>query len=95
MHRVSIELRGHTHRLEPDLHESSQPTPDRHRPDISTTGLPVGGNDWRDVNVPALFHVVVDEVLQQELVYTWTRSSTGDRPDVVSEDSERPVRGLN
>ena len=50
---------------------------------------------WRNVNVPTLFHVVVDEVLQQELIDVWPRTATSDRPKVVGEDSERPMRKLN
>ena len=55
MHRVAVELRGHTHWLESDLHQSSEATPERHRPDVSTACFPVGGDDWRNVDVPTFF----------------------------------------
>ena len=83
MHCVAVELPGHTHRLEIYLHESSQSAPERHRPDVSTACLPVGGDDGRNVDVPALFHVVVDEILQEKLVNTWTRTGASDRPNIV------------
>jgi hypothetical protein len=48
-----------------------------------------------DVDIPTLLHVVVDEVLQQELIDSWARTLTSHRPDVVGEDSNRPGMGLS
>jgi len=95
MHRVAVELSGNRHRLESDLDQSSEPTPERHSPDVSTACLPVGSDDWRNVDVPTFFHVVVNEVLQQELIDLWPLTSTSDRPNVVGKESERPMAGLS
>src|SRR5579871_1776315 len=57
------------HRLVPEFHDSSNPAPQGHRPNISTPRFPIGGDDRLPGEIPALLQVVVDEVLQEHLVH--------------------------
>src|SRR5271165_4420888 len=69
MHGVAVELRGEVHRLKSKLHDPTHSTADGHGPHAIVASPPVGGDDRRGLEVPALLHVVVDKPLKQELVH--------------------------
>jgi len=87
MHGIAVSLNVDIHGLKSKFHDSSHAAAERHRPNASTgcSRVPVGCNDRLRGQIPALFQVVVDEVLQQQLIDVCTAAATGDRPDVVDE----------
>src|ERR1700733_4558582 len=56
--------------------------------------MPVCCNDRATIDIPALFQVVSDEVLQCHLVYRWAMPGTGNGPHVVDQESDRPMSRL-
>lgn len=95
MHGINVELCREVHWLKPEFGDSTDASPEGHRPDIFAGCLPVGGEDWRRGDVPTFVQVVVDEVLQQHLVHIWTASRSSDRPNIVDQGSNCPVFGLS
>ncbi len=97
MDSISVELRGDVHRLESELHDSSYAPAEGNRPDAPARRSPVGGDDWRGGEIPALLHVVVDEPLKKELVHgrLVDIGMTSDRPYVVCKKPNRPWLGLH
>src|ERR1700685_158671 len=92
MDGISVELCGDVHRLEFDLHDSSHSAAKGHCPDAAARRSPVRGDNRRGGEVPALLHVVVDEPLEEELVYRRLIEigMTGDRPYIVCKKPNRP-----
>ena len=78
-----------------------------HRPDASAGGVvsggglaaalasPVSRDDRRGGEIPTLVQVVVDEVLQQHLVYIRPVLGAGDGEYVIDQGSEGPMSGLD
>src|SRR5271156_4682923 len=97
MDRISVELCGDVHRLESDLHDSSHSAAKGRCPDAPAWRSPVGGDNGRSREVPALLHVVVDEPLEQELVHRRLIDigMTGNRPYIVCKKPNRPRFGLH
>lgn len=96
MDGVAVELGGEVHRLEPKLRDPSNSPAERDCPDVTRTCLPVGGDDGPAGEVPAFFHVVVGEVLEEELVHCRfvPIRVAGHGPVVVCEGADRPMWGL-
>src|SRR5208282_6853545 len=93
MDGIAISLNADVHRLKSKFHDSSDAATEWYRPHASAGRgrVPVCGEDGLRGQVPALFHVVVDEVLQQHLIDVRTASPTGDRPDVVDEYAQHEM----
>src|SRR5664279_4577991 len=91
---VAVKLCAEVHRLEPQLHDSSNATAEGHRPYIAAAGHPVGGNDGLQGDVIPLLQVVVQEVLNQELIDRRTAAFTGHRPHIVGQRADGPVPRL-
>ena len=87
MHCVAIGLNADIHWLKSKLHDSSYAATEWHRPHTPARRgrVPVGGEDRLRGEVPALFEVVVDEVLQQHLIDVRAAATTGDRPYIVDQ----------
>src|SRR3984885_12163694 len=92
MDSASVDLCGDVHRLESNFHNSPQPSAERHRPRAAPGRSPIGSDNRRGVEVPALLHVVVNEPLKEELVHGRfiEIGMPGDRPDVVCKEPHRP-----
>src|SRR5580704_5545905 len=93
MDGVAIKLRTDIHWLESELHDSSHAAAEWRHPSTAVADFPVRGDDWLRGQVPAFFHVVVDEVLQQHLIDRRTAARTSDRPDVVGEHAQHEMAG--
>ena len=72
IHYVVIRLNRGIHREFPDPEYPPDSHAEGDRPSIVAVSLPVGGNDRRRVQIPAIGHVIVDEVLHQKLVHIVT-----------------------
>src|SRR5258705_5640914 len=104
---VAVEVHCDVDRLIPETHDASRTTAKGHRPHASAGGviprgrfacgltMPVRGDDRRGGQIPTLLHVVVDEVLQQHLVYRRAVSGTGNGPDVVDQRTYSPLSRLD
>src|ERR1700761_8541949 len=89
-----------------ETHDSSGATAKGYRPHAPGSGVvpiggfagcltvPVRGDDWRGGEIPTFLHVVVDEVLEQHLIYVRPVGGPGDREDVVDQGSDSPMAGL-
>ena len=95
MHGIPISLNVDIHRLKSKLHDSSHAATEWHRPHAPARRgrIPVGGENGLRGQVPAFFHVVVDEVLQEHLVDVPTAARTGHRPDVVDQYTHHETSG--
>src|SRR5277367_5929389 len=91
MDGVAIKLRGDIHRLESKFHDSSHAAAKRDHPSTAIADFPIRGEDGLRGEVPALFHVVVDEILHQHLIDRGTAARTSNRPDVVGEYAQHEV----
>jgi len=60
------------HRLVADLEDLTETAAEWHRPLVAAVRLPVGGNNRGRGEIPAVSHVVVDEILEEELVHVCT-----------------------
>ena len=69
MYGVPIKLRGQRHRLISKLHDPSDAAAKRYCPGIPVCCLPVRGQCRLPGDEITLAQVVVDEILQEELVY--------------------------
>ena len=65
---VVEDLRLHVDRLASDSEHSADPAAERDRSLLAAFRLPVGGDDRRTGEVPAVGKVVVDEVLHEKAV---------------------------
>src|ERR1039457_4226029 len=97
MHGIAVELRGEVYWLESKLHDSSHTPAKGHIPHVIVAASPVGSDDGRGFEVPALLHVVVDEPLQEELIHRGfiAIGMTGYRPVVINESPDRKMCGLD
>src|ERR1017187_7654834 len=86
---LKLEVRG----LEANLHDSAETASERQRQIVAVAGSPIGGDDGRGGDVPAILHVVVNEVLKQKLIDRRTAAATGKRPYIVGESADNPVTG--
>src|SRR5271170_503751 len=93
MDGIAIGLNADIHRLKTKLHDSSDPAAEWHCPHAPARRrrFPVGGEDGLRGQIPALFHVVVNEVLQQHLIDGRAAAATSDRPDVVYENAQHKM----
>ena len=69
MNSVAIKLCGQRHRLVTELRDPSNSPAKRDHPLTPTRSFPVGREGGLPGDEPALFEVVVDEVLQRELIH--------------------------
>src|ERR1700692_3730149 len=107
MHGVAIEVQREIDGLIPETHDPSNHTAKGNRPHASaccvvsggrftaTLASPVRGDDGSCVNVPTLFQVVCDEVLQQHLIYIRPVWGAGDGEDVIDQGSDGPMSRLD
>lgn len=71
---IAVELSREVDWLVPEFHDASDTAAERDSPDISATRFPIRGDDRLHGDVPALFQVVVNEILQQHLIYISVRT---------------------
>src|SRR6266566_6646279 len=107
MHGVAVEVQREVDRLIAETHNASYAATKWHRPDasarsvISGGGLaaalasPVRSDDGPGVNVPTLFQVVGDEVLEQHLIYIGPVSGAGNGEYVIDQGSDGPMSRLD
>src|ERR1039458_4076290 len=97
MHGVAVDLCGEVHRLETKLHDSSDTAAEGHIPHVIVATPPVGSDDGRSFEVPALLHVVVNEPLQEKLIHRGFIAirMAGYRPVVIDESPDRKMWGLD
>src|SRR5215469_6778196 len=95
MHCVSVKLWGHIHRLRPELADTSHATTKWDRPHVPIASLPVCVEDRPGREIPALFHVVVHEVLQRHLIYIAAVRGARNRPHVINQRTQRPMARLH
>lgn len=79
MHSIAISLNVNIHGLKSKFHHSSHAATERHRPHASVRcgRIPIGGDDRLGGEVPALLHVVINEVLQKHLIDVRTAARYG------------------
>ena len=80
MNGIAVSLNVNIHGLKSKLHDSPNAGTKWHRPHTSAgrRRVPVRRDDRLRGQVPAFFHVVVDEVLQQHLIYVRAAATTRD-----------------
>src|ERR1700679_331177 len=107
MDRVSVKLHGPIDWLKSQPSDLAYPSAKRHGPHVAsgrvvpgcivtgTIGIPVGRHDRPAGQVIALLQVVVDEVLQQHLVYSRPIRGTCNGEQIIDEDTNRPMPWLH
>src|SRR5207253_11186845 len=102
MHCVAVEVHRNVDRLIAQAHDSSCAATERYRPHASAGGVvsggglaaalasPVRSDDRRGGEIPTLFQVVVDEVLQQNLIHIWPMRGAGDGEVIIDQVSNGP-----
>src|SRR5580693_7909703 len=91
MHGIAISLNADIPPLESKFHDSSHAAAEWHYPSTVIADFPVGGEDGLGGQVPAFFHVVVDEILQQHLINVCAAATASNRPDVVDEYAQHEM----
>src|SRR6476660_640348 len=94
MHGVAVKLSGQIDGLESEFHDPSHTSAKGHHPSI-VVRFPIRRQCRLPRDEPALLKVVIDEVLKQHLVYCWSSTRSGNRPDIVGEPTQRPVTRLS
>src|ERR1035441_8224388 len=90
VHCIAVQLSQDVNWLVSQLHDSSHAATEGQRQYVAAACPPVGGDNRRRGEIPALLHVVVDEPLQQHLVDWGTAPRTRNRPDVIDQGANDP-----
>src|ERR1039457_179 len=91
IHSIAVQLSQDVNWLVSQLHDSSHAATEGQRQYVAAACPPVGGDNRRRGEIPALLHVVVDEPLQQHLVDWGTAPRTRNRPDVIDQGADDPL----
>src|SRR3954462_8469883 len=94
MNGIPIELNAQVHRLWPQLHNSANSAAERQYP-LVLVSSPLCRQRWLLGDIPAILHVVVDEVLKEQLIHRRPSLMASYGPDVTGQETECPLGRLH